>query len=857
MEYKYYKDFLPSVRELWKSGGQHQRAAATVQAVIGRISTGEPDPFVGIPLTNHGESRIDKCVKYDLNGFCRLITVTDDGICCLLFAGSHKRCDRWIENQRGFVPARDARGELVDARRSSVALDPDTRISGESGHSYGKLYEALGDEQFDQLVDGLSRGIVRRLEGLESIHSEQDIERVVVQIVDANHRAAVYDVFSLLRQNNVRAAIRRVGIHVGHLTPLPEVDPSERGELIDSDTLKRIPADSPQFVHLFEHYVQTADYRDWMLFTHPDQERVAEARFAGPAKLTGVSGSGKTAIVVKRTLILAERYPEGQILILTLNRPLAKLIEDLVQNCGLPGTRARISALPFFGLCQRLLHEFEPDHDRLYDDVTWRSNEHIDEVWQEYYRCELNNRGASVLQPLHDSLISRTIDAEDYIREEFDWIRSAVPSTDRKRYLSMSRTGRSYPLDDRFRKDLLEGLDRWERKMVHVGVTDYLGVATVLYRHKDKLHPRYRCMLVDECQDFGTMELELIRALVPSGEDDLFLCGDAAQHVSWKHQSFRDAGIDVPGARSIALRQNYRNSRDVLRAAHELLRRNMTEEMREREDFEILDPEFANFGGPAPLCLKAAHLEQELGAALAFIKDDMQGRPGRKGCLAICGYSLHEIRAFGQRIGFPVLDGTCSLENGDTFLSDLEQTKGFEFDIVCIVNVKQGVIPDPATPERERFRDLCRLYVATTRAKTQLILSYSDERSPFLGESLGDSQYLLDGEWSEFVGLDKIERTGTPPRLEELRQQNITLPRLGDMTGEQFLYTEHALGLSPELIAKLRELVSGISRIEDRNPIEWPRLAAAVSDYRNPRFRQRFGPQVGQEFDALMRKLGL
>jgi UvrD-like helicase family protein len=373
MEYKYYKDFLPSVRELWKSGGPHQRAAATVQAVIGRISTGEPDPFVGIPLTNHGESRIDKCVKYDLNGFCRLITVTDDGICCLLFAGSHKRCDRWIENQRGFVP-RGTRGVSLwtPAGRRSPLTRTRTRISGESGHSYGKLYEALGDEQFDQLVDGLPRVIVRRLEGLESIHSKQDIERVVVQIVDANHRAAVYDVFSLLRQNNVRAAIRRVGIHVGHLTPLPEVDPSERGELIDSDTLKRIPADSPQFVHLFEHYVQTADYRDWMLFTHPDQERVAEARFAGPAKLTGVSGSGKTAIVVKRALILAERYPEGQILILTLNRPLAKLIEDLVQNCGLPGTCARISVLPFFGLCQRLLHEFEPDNDRFSRFSSWR-----------------------------------------------------------------------------------------------------------------------------------------------------------------------------------------------------------------------------------------------------------------------------------------------------------------------------------------------------------------------------------------------------------------------------------------------------------------------------------------------------
>ena len=181
-------------------------------------------------------------------------------------------------------------------------------------------------------------------------------------------------------------------------------------------------------MHCFSmHFVHTADYRDWMTFMHPEQEQAAAEEFSGHAKLAGVTGSGKTCIVVRRATILAERYPSGEILVLTLNRPLAALIDDLVSTtASSSNVRDRIKVVPFFALCQELLKQFEPENWKLYDDRTWKSHEHIDEVWQEYFRCELNNRDAECMQPVHDSLVSRNIDAERYIREEFDWIRSAI-----------------------------------------------------------------------------------------------------------------------------------------------------------------------------------------------------------------------------------------------------------------------------------------------------------------------------------------------------------------------------------------------------------------------------------------------
>jgi len=93
MEYKYYADFTPGIRALFKRGGPYQRAARTAEAVVGRITNGEPDPFKGIAFTKHGEKRIPKCRKYDLSGRCRLITVVDNGVCVLCFVGTHDASD--------------------------------------------------------------------------------------------------------------------------------------------------------------------------------------------------------------------------------------------------------------------------------------------------------------------------------------------------------------------------------------------------------------------------------------------------------------------------------------------------------------------------------------------------------------------------------------------------------------------------------------------------------------------------------------------------------------------------------------------------------------------------------------------
>ncbi len=150
-----------------------------------------------------------------------------------------------------------------------------------------------------------------------------------------------------------------------------------------------------------------------------------------------------------------------------------------------------------------------------------------------------------------------------------------------------------------------------------VGAVDDLGIVTALNKHIKKLKPHFHHTLVDEVQDLGTLELEIIRKLTFSGADDLFLCGDAAQSVQTKHADFKSAGINISSKNSISLKQNYRNSSQILSAAYDVLTKSFEKIPSGTVDIEILPPEYANFSSPNPALLKAKSVKDELGFLLS------------------------------------------------------------------------------------------------------------------------------------------------------------------------------------------------------------------------------------------------
>jgi hypothetical protein len=185
----------------------------------------------------------------------------------------------------------------------------------------------------------------------------------------------------------------------------------------------------------------------------------------------------------------------------------------------------------------------------------------------------------------------------------------------------------------------------------------------------------------------------------------------------------------------------------------------------------------------------------------------------QKFCIAICGYSQSEIESLGQRLKLGVLTGDTDIVAGQIFLSDLEQTKGFEFDSVIIVNCSSNVLPHPALPTEESYRELCKLYVAMTRAKTELIVSYAKEYSPFLQ---GVTNKFSVADWSQHAMRTVLPgprtKTGDLP-VKRAR------PYAGD--AESILYMPQAVGLSVTAQEKLLQLVTGTNRFTNKRQVEW------------------------------------
>ena len=860
LEVANYKDFDKSIVDLARRGGKFQKSANKIRTILGKAALGEENLFEGFKTTNHGESRVDKCVKYDLGDGVRLITIQDSGVVLLCYAGTHDECDRWLNRNRGSTLVADRNGR-IGINRVRLVRDHETTTSFEIPRPIaGQLFELIKPtEYFDRLVDPLPRSLQRALESLEVSTPDDELLTIAAKIDDPDLSNTVIDVFTLLKEDQCAEAVDNIRFFLGENKPIASLSPEQIAELAESDKIRRISPDEPYYADVLGHFARHGKYMDWMLYLHPDQKIIVDRSFNGPAKLVGVSGSGKTCVIVQRAIRLARENPSEKVLVLTLNRQLARLIKEMTVAATVEEVSARIVVLPLFRLCQDLLHRFEPENDRLYDDITWKSHEHIDEIWREFYRCELNNHDAQVLLPLHDSLISRGVDAEQYIREEFDWIRSAFLPDERTKYLTVQRSGRGFPLDQRYRQILIEALDAWENKMRHVGVTDYLGLSTALSKHLDKIVPEYRFVLVDEAQDLGTIELQLIRHLVYQNKDDLFLCGDAAQQVQAKHGNATQAGIDLPGARSIKLSKNYRNSREILSAAYRVLLNNLTEEMLDSPDFEVLDPEYANFSGSTPLLLSTNSLAEEIAYAKAYADEFIEDEPEKKCCIAVCGYSIYQIQEFGKRIGLQVLNDTVDITDDQIYLSDLEHTKGFEFDLMVIVNCNEGVLPDFHRPQNERFRDLSRFYVAMTRAKDQLVLSCSGAPSVYTSE-LEDR--VLEAAWNEYIEQDQLKLIGQPPRLTDIRAEHEQIEHsisLLNLSGAEFLYTSHAIGLDSRLISKLRSRIAGGKQRSVNGrvvPVRWNTLRDAWRDTNNyPASRKEFGDEDLKALRVLVQNL--
>ena len=231
---------------------------------------------------------------------------------------------------------------------------------------------------------------------------------------------------------------------------------------------------------------------------------------------------------------------------------------------------------------------------------------------------------------------------------------------------------------------------------------------------------RYDAILVDEAQEFAPLELALLgRSLVSGGT--LVVAGDADQHTGATAQFpgwdvvMRELGcVDHVTAR---LDVSYRCPPEVVALARAIARGATARPGAAATTEGTGGPTLATFGDEASLAA-------ELGRAMGSLR-----RSDPRASIAVLCRAAKTVRRLADRLRSAVptrvvFDGRF-LPRGPVQITTVEEAKGLEFDFVVVPDATAADYPD--TPAARRA-----LYVAVTRARHQVVLASTGQRTPLL-----------------------------------------------------------------------------------------------------------------------------
>ena len=497
--------------------------------------------------------------------------------------------------------------------------------------------------------------------------------------------------------------------------------------------------------------IEGLSFAEWQLFLHPQQRALVERRANGPMRVSGGAGTGKTVIAVHRAVELAKRDKadgqEPRILLTTYTRNLADDLRRQVAQLEprLPFTEklsepgVMVSGLD--RVARMILQQAGAKISPIAQEVIGQPRGRVltyprENVWQE------------VLTLMGDEL-PEGLRSADFLESEYELIVLPQRVTTLKQYLRVRRPGRGVALDRSKRAAVWKAMERYRDRSADLGVTSFdeqLALAAAWLDQEAALGtPRpFRHVLVDEAQDLTPAHLQLLRALVEPGPDDLFLAEDSHQRIYGKKITLSHYGIQVRG-RSRRLTRNYRTTRQNLDVAFGILDPGTYEDMEgQAEEHHYVSPR----SGPEPLLLHATDRADELSKAAelltVWLEQDRDSEDSAPESIAILvrdryqrdavvnGLAQHgvEVRAVDRE----------AAGRGRPVVMTMHRAKGLEFRKVLLFDVSKNAIPrslrDQQYSDADRddalLRERSLLYVAATRARDQLAISWSGEASPLI-----------------------------------------------------------------------------------------------------------------------------
>lgn len=470
--------------------------------------------------------------------------------------------------------------------------------------------------------------------------------------------------------------------------------------------------------------ILAAPLAKWRTFLHPSQQKLVAWSTAGPIRVLGGAGTGKTVVAIHRARHLAKNTA-GKILVTTYTRNLAQQIEQsLDELCGQGAERKRIEVLNLHQWANKYLRSYEKPFSLADKDLQ-------DELWE---------------QTLHAETPGIELPPAFY-REEWESVVQANDVTDLDAYLTVPRAGRGTRLSRRQRAEVWKVLGGYRQRLDARG---RLEQADVVRRVRLLLEARadgrpYTGVVADEVQDFRTADLKLLRALVPEGPNDIMVVGDAHQRIYKYQASLGGSGINVIG-RSKRLKINYRTTEKI---------RNWAVALLEGVSVDDLDGGIDSMKGyrslrtgVAPTIRAFPSATAEVAGIVERLSAWLKNYPPEQICVTartnnqISQTYKPGLSAAGIACEVISTEGEAKLGPG-VRLATMHRMKGLEFPCVVIAGFSESYVPmklggeahgDDASEEDHLKSERCLAHVAATRARDELLITSCGKPSAWLGE---------------------------------------------------------------------------------------------------------------------------
>jgi superfamily I DNA/RNA helicase len=470
----------------------------------------------------------------------------------------------------------------------------------------------------------------------------------------------------------------------------------------------------------------------WRVFLHPTQRKLVEKDWNGPVRVTGGAGTGKTVVAIHRAKWLVEHVftrPEDRVLVTTFSRNLAADLRDNLSRICSQITLDRIEVVNL----DKWTSDFLRKHGSTFRIIY---GEDRNQYWSK----------AIALAPSEIDL------PQSFFREEWDHVIQPQGISTEDQYLRAQRIGRGIRLSRGQRKAIWPVFLEYRTQLTsHKSCEgdDAFRAARDLLVQLGNILP-YRSIVVDEAQDFGEQAYNLIRQLVPGGDqrNNLFIVGDAHQRIYRSKVVLSKCGINIAG-RGRTLRINYRTTDEIRKWSAAVLQGVSIDDL---DDGLVSEKGYKSLlHGTSPSILSANSYEEEIGLITTFIRTrEGFGDSLNSICLVTLTNDMAERYAEALRhqgiLTYRIRRSATEDRNvPGVRLATMHRVKGLEFDRVIIAGMNSdsdinrnidNITSDPAIRQQYELQQRCLLYVAATRAKREVVITYSGQQSPYIPTQL-------------------------------------------------------------------------------------------------------------------------